>query len=165
MKIIRDDNVYIQIKDLKRLRDSNKLLTNSLLFILHILSSNYLDYKDEDFIKIEGEDINFDNVDWIIDFDDIKDSTEEQLVEECNDLIYERNQLADKYNKFSIKDRIKNIKMLIKSKDLEYKIYCYKDLLEVKRGNKELELPKGIDFPEGFIKENKVKKLINKLRK
>lgn len=165
MKIVRNGTTYIQIKDLKRLRDSNMLLTNSLLFILHILSNDYLDYKDEDFIKLEDKDIDFNNVDWIIDFDDIKNCSEEDLINICNNLIGERNTIADKYNHYSIKDRIKNIKMLIKSKDLGYTINCYKDLLEVKRGNKELDLPKGVDFPEGFIKENKVKKLIHKLTK
>ena len=164
MKIIKDDTTYIQIKDLKRLRDS-KLLTNSLLFILHVLSNNCLEYKDDEFIKVEDPDINFEGIDWIIDFNDIKDNTDDEIIEKCNELISQRNQIADQYNQFSIKDRIKNIKLLIKSKDLEYTINCYKDLLEVKKGNKELELPKGVDFPDGFVKENKVKKLINKLKK
>ena len=164
MKIIKDDTTYIQIKDLKRLRDS-KLLTNSLLFILHVLSNNCLEYKDDEFIKVEDPDINFENVNWIINFDDIKNDSEDDLIKKCNELISQRNQIADQYNEFSIKDRIKNIKLLITSKDLEYTINCYKDLLEVKRGDKSLELPKGVDFPEGFIKENKVKKLINKLKK
>lgn len=164
MKIIKDDTTYIQIKDLKRLRDS-KLLTNSLLFILHILSSDRLDYKDDEFIKLEDQSISFENEDWIINFDDIKDLSEKELIDICNDLIYERNQIANKYNSCSMRDRLKNLKLLIKSRDLKYQIDCYKELLDVMNGNKELDLPKGVEFPDGFIKESKVKKLINKLKK
>lgn len=165
MKIEIDGTTYIQIKDLKRLRDSNMLLTNSLLFILHILSNNYLEYEEEDFIKLKDKDISLEGIDWIIDFDDIKTCSEDDIIKRCNRLITQRNKLADIYNSFSIADRIKNIKMFIRSKDLEYNINSYKDLLEVMRGNKVMELPKGVEFPDGFIKENKVKKLINKLKK
>ena len=124
MKIIKDGVTYIQTKDLKRLRDS-KLLTNSLLFILHVLSNDRLDYKDDEFIKVEDPNISFENEDWIINFDDIKNLSEKELIDICNDLIYERNQIADKYNSCSMKDRFKNLRLLIKSRDLKYQIDCY----------------------------------------
>ena len=165
MKIVKDNNTYIQIKDLKRLRDSNKLLTNSLLYILHILSNNYLNYNDDEFIILDEKDAYFEDVDWIINLDDIKDLSEDELVSICNNLIQQRNSIADKYNAFSVKDRIKHIKMLIKSNDLEYEINGYKDILAIKKGEKKLQLPDGIEFPEGFIKETPVKRLINKFKK
>ena len=165
MKIVKDNTTYIQIKDLKRLRDSNKLLTNSLLYILHILSNNYLNYDDDEFVILDKKDAYFEDVDWIINLDEVAECTEEELINICNNLIQQRNMIADKYNSFAIKDRIKHIKMLIKSNDLEYEINGYKDILNIKRGEKKLQLPDGIEYPKGFINETPVKKLINKFRK
>ena len=165
MKIIKDNTTYIQVKDLKRLRDSNKLLTNSLLYILHILSNNYINYNDEEFIKLDEKDAYFDDINWIVNFDDIVDLSEDELINICNNLIVQRNIIADKYNSLSVKDRIKHIKLLIKSNDLEYEINGYKDILAIKKGEKKLKLPKGVKFPQGFIKETPVKRLINKFKK
>ena len=165
MKIIKENTTYIQVKDLKRLRDSNKLLTNSLLFIVHLLSNTNKENNDDDFIILDEKNGYFEDVDWIINLDEIKDTSEEEIITICNSLIQQRNIIADKYNSFSVKDRIKHIKMLIKCNDLKYEINSYKDILAIKRGEKKLNLPDGIELPEGFVNETPVKKLINKLRK
>ena len=141
------------------------LLTNSLLFILHILSNNYLNYDDEEFIKLDLKDAYFSDVDWILNFDEVKDCTNNEIILKCNKIIQQRNYIADKYNSFSTKDRIKHINMLIKSNDLEYKINSYKDILAIKKGEKKIKLPDGIEFPEGFIKTPPVKKIMKIFKK
>lgn len=165
MKIIKDNTIYIQAKDLKRLKESNTIVSKSLLFLMHLLFNSYIDYNDEDFILFNEGDVNLDGIDWIINFDDIKDNTEEELTNTCNSLINQRNIIADKYNSLSIKDRVKNLKLLNQTRNLEYQINGYKDILDIKNGTKKLKLPEGIEYPDGFIKENKMKKLINKIKK
>ena len=165
VKIIKNDTVYVQVKDLKRLKESNEIISNSLIFTLYILFNNYRNYKDDDFIALNKQDVSLKNINWILNFDEIINNNENDITTICNNLINKRNILADKYNSLSTKDRIKNRKMITKSKDLEYQIECYKDILEIIKGNKKISLPDGVEFPKGFIKKNKIKKLIHGLTK
>ena len=136
--------------------------------ILHLLSNpndTSISENDDDFVVLNDRDSYFEDVDWIIDLDEVKDCSEEELINVCNNLIQQRNLIADKYNSFSKLDRIKHIKMLIKSNDLKYEINGYKDLIAIKRGEKKINLPEGIELPEGFVKETPVQKILHKLKK
>ena len=139
VKLIKDDTVYIQIKDLKRLKESKEIISKSLIFTLYILFNNYRDYNDDDFIALNKKDVFFNNIDWILDFDDIIKNNENDITTICNNLINQRNNLADKYNSLSTRERVKNRKMITKSNDLKYKIDCYKEILEIINGNKKID--------------------------
>ena len=165
MKIIKDNKTYIQVKDLRHLKESNIALTKSIIFLTYLLFNNYNEYSDDDFICFEKDSSYFDDIDWIINFDDIKNLFKDEIIDICNNLIQERNNIANRYNNLSNTERLKNRYLLNKTKTIEYQINSYKDILKVMNGIKKLELPDYIEFPKGFIKENKVKYLIKNIRK
>ena len=163
MKIIKDDTIYVQVKDLRQLNESNNILSHSILYSIYLKFSNFNNYNDDEFIAFNNKDAYFNNITWIINFDDIKMLFEDEIIDICNKLIYERNVIADKYNALSPKARVKSRYMFNKSKILEYQINSYKDIIKIMHGNKKIELPDGIEFPPGFIKENKIKSLFKKI--
>lgn len=165
MKIVRNDIIYIQAKDLKRLNESNDILSRSFLYFVYLKFNNYKDYDDDEFVSFNVNDSCFNDIDWIIDFDEIKDLFEDQIIDICNELIEQRNSIANRYNSYSNKERVKNRYLYNKCKNIDYKISSYKEIIKIMHGKKELQLPDGIYFPKGFIKKNKVKKLFKDIRK
>ena len=90
MKIYNNDKVYVQVKDLKNLKDSNYILNRSIIFLIYLLFNSYNKYGDDDFICFENNTVFFDNIDWIINFDDIKNLFKDEIIEICNNLINQK---------------------------------------------------------------------------
>ena len=159
MKIIKGDTIYVQVKDLQQLNESNVILSHSIIYSLYLKFNNYNDYDKDEFIAFNKEDAFFDDVEWIINYDDVINLSEKEIIELYNNTINERNNIADKFNSLSKKGRFRSRSMINKCKNLEYLNNSYKDLLDIKSGIKKITLPDGVEP----LNENKLKKLIKSI--
>ena len=65
----------------------------------------------------------------------------------------------------SEEERKKHTDMVTKCDLLEFKFYSLRDVLWFKQGHISMELPEGIDYPEGYDQEKSVKKVLKRKNK
>lgn len=156
MKIITDNAVYIQKVDLEffkyELRSLPKFIS---LKIFENKEIDMDDYEKYDFLKFEDEEIIefLKKIDWIIDYDLVKNLTDDEIreigrtyaekFESVNKKIYTTSP-----NKKDYKDLLQQSKLLF------YQLRSIEDLLDFKGGRLKITLPKD---------ENKFLKLVRKL--
>jgi len=166
MKIITNDAIYIQKNDIFYLRHTN-------LYIPIPSSVDYINISDKDryeFIKYEDEkDIEFlKNLDLIINYDEFKDLSEEEIINLGQSIAQEKNRIANKFNSMPEKFREENIDIVEeKCKLLGFKMYSLRDLLLFKKGMLKMNLPDGIPYPSEYHQnEDKgLKKILKKIFK
>ena len=150
MKIFHKENnrtvVYVQMQD--------------LMFIVHDLDDIAIpasihikicpkgvtmvdDSNRFDFVKFdkEPEVAFFKTLNFIIDYNDYKDLTDEQFQERFKSVVGEYNSLAKKWNKMPETEREKNINLLVSIQKLEHTIKFIHELYDLKHGNSSMTLP------------------------
>ena len=136
MKIITSNAVYVQKDDIEYLNSLGLSLPSSVVNkiieydIMEIDSSN----KDE-FVKFgEQSDIEFfKNLDWIIDYSEVKNLSESEMMLLYKKVIEEKNAIAREYNLMSESDRINNMDYVRKYKLLDYKLYSLLYIIKLKK--------------------------------
>ena len=167
MKIFTNNAVYVQKNDIAYLNTTNleipvsiytKLFQNGLIMIN--------DKNRYEFVKYDRDiEINFfKNIDWIIDYNNIKNLNENELNELGDRLLEEKNNLIDESRKMNEKDMDRLEDLDIKCELLDYKMYMLRDFILLKKGKLKYEFPEGIEYPE-IIKENGIKRLFKGLKK
>lgn len=165
MKIIDKDCVYVQKKDLLFLYKMTFFVPSSIFIKIFKNSFKIDDNTKNDFIKIdEPEQIEFiKKIDWVIDYNEIKDKSLEEVLNLCQNVALERNELASRFD-FVSEEECEYIDN--QCEILDYKIYSLREILWFKQGHVHINLPQGIDYPESYKKnQNGVKKLIKSLFK
>ena len=160
MKIITSNAVYVQKDDIEYLNSLGLSLPSSVVNkiieydIMEIDSSNKYE-----FVKFgEQSDIEFfKNLDWIIDYSEVKNLSESEMMLLYKKVIEEKNAIAREYNLMSESDRINNMDYVRKYKLLDYKLYSLLYIIKLKK-----------EHIQTFIlddrkKENKQSKGINRL--
>ena len=143
MKVYMRDAVYVQKNDLAFLLKSGvqfPLLIYMKAF--EILSEKIDDNNRYDFIKFEGEDeiSFFDSLDWIIDYDNVKDLDEDEIIRMGANIQGEQQKLLDTYNSLS-DDEKSSSDLAIKANILSYKYYSLRDLYLFRKGVIKMTLP------------------------
>ena len=152
MKIIRNNAVYVQKSDIGFLKRTNLEVPASIFM-------KYEESKDNnkhDLIKYDGpnEMDYLKQIEDIVDYDEVKDLSEEELITLLQNVSDEYNFTADSFNEMSLEDKIKHIQLVTKCILLECKFYSLSDILEIKQGKL------NINFPE---EENKKKDSFKKV--
>lgn len=158
MKIIRNDVVYVQKNDMGFLNQTDLAIPVSIFMKVFGNGITIIDDSNRfEFVKFEeaSEIEYFKNLDWIVDYDSIKDLSEEQIIELGQMVAQERNRIAQTYNVMSKDDREKNMHMIAECEKLDFKMYSLRDVIWFKKGQFKITLPDGVDYPE---MHNKVEK-------
>lgn len=179
MKITTKNAVYVQLNDIAFLESTDLPMLLSVYKKVYHEGYNFFDDSNRyDFVKYEGkEEMNFfDGMDWILDFDEVKDLDDEGLLQfgqsiadkigevatEYNSLIKgsakkkkdKRNNHVDKRKrKRNTEDdpKSKRIRELSKKYELlEFKMYSVRDYLLYKQGYLPIFLP---EDPSDMIPE------------
>lgn len=170
MKIIRDDKLYIQKSDVAYLDMSDVAIPS---FVYHKLYGNGSKIVGE-FNELEFEEYSdkavadfFKSLSWILDYDEVKDLTDEEIDSLGEELIDQRNSIASMYNGMSQEEREKNQSLPTQCELLEYKVRMLREFYLYKNGKSKMQLPKEI-VPE--VKKSKgikqlVKSIYNKFKK
>ena len=171
MKIIRDNCAYVQLSDIKTLEQSytkvntpkailDKASTKDGLILLNESNRiNFVKYEEESEVEF------FKNIDWIVDYDELKDLSDEELLCLVADAQIEQKKVSDSINKQSSDEQENSIELKNEFFTLYYKMFSLKDFIMFKRGEIDIQLPEGIEYPKGYkrtLKTN-VKKLVKKI--
>ena len=166
MKIITDNAAYVQINDITFLNHCDLPIPASVFMksfgfgIFVVDDSNRYDFKEFN----KPEDIEFfKNIDWMIDYNEVKDLSDEEHIALAQSIADEMNAIAEKFNSMSPKQKKKNINMISQLELLEFKFDSLRDVYWFKHDDLKMNLPEGVEYPAGFKQENGAKKLIRKI--
>ena len=148
MKVNYSNNIYIQVIDLMWLNTLNidmpSVVRKSIFNISYRLINNSI--SNTDFICFEDNEIikYFNNLDWIIDYDEVKDLSLYELTVYRNNVKKECNNLIKKYNRMDYYDKLKNWLLRDRINYLNIKWLNVRDFILYRMGIIRYELPEGI---------------------
>lgn len=145
MKIITKNCAYVQKVDISYLINSDLKIPETIY--LKICCENINKNNKYEFIKFENPDEikYFKKINWIIDYNDIKNLTEDQMIKMCQNIVLEINKIADKFNTMTDKKKEKHKDLIEKSELLNYKMHSLRDALWFKQGHIDMSMPKNSD--------------------
>lgn len=163
MKIITDNAVYVQKNDIVCLTQTDLAIPSSIF--MKVFGNGIVIIDDgnrDEFVKFEvPEEIEFfKGLDWMIDYNEVKDLSEEEIIALGQSIIEEKNSIAQRFNSMVPQEREENMNMVSQCELLDLKMYSLRDVLWFKQGHIKMELPEGVDLPAGFEREKGIKKLI-----
>lgn len=163
MKIITDNAVYVQKNDMIYLNQSDLAIPTSIFMkvfgngIVVIDDSNRFEFVEFD----APEEIEFfKGIDWMIDYNKVKDLSEKEIIAFGQSIAEERNRIAQKLNSMTQEEIKENMNMISQYELLDFKMYSLRDVLWFKQGKIKIELPEGVTLPTDFKQEKGIKKLI-----
>lgn len=161
MKIITDNAAYVQKKDIAYLSQTNIARPISIFLKVFDLGAITIDENNKnEFIKFDSQkDISFfRNIDWIIDYNEVKDLSEKEIIELGQSIAKEKNSIAQKYNAMEIEEKAKNMNLVFQYELLDFKMNSLQEFYWFKQGHIDIKLPEGIDLPTRLKKETGIKK-------
>lgn len=163
MKIITDNAVYVQKNDIAYLNRTDLLIPASIF--VKCLDNGIVIIDDSnryEFVEFNSpEEIEFFKmIDWIVDYDEIKDLSEEEIITLAQTIADKKNSIAQIFNSMTLDERDKNMNMVFQCKLLDFKMFSLRDFLWFKQGHIKMELPEGTDLPVGFAPRNRIRYLI-----
>ena len=168
MKIITNDSVYIQKNDIAYLNMSNLPIPSSIF--MKVFGNGVTIINDSnryDFIKFnqQSEIEYFKGLDWMINYNEVKDLSEHEIVKLAKSIVKDQEQIANTFNSMTEEERKNHTDMITKCDLLEFKFYSLRDILWFKQGHISMKLPEGVDYPQGYTKQNGIKRLLKKKNK
>lgn len=155
MKLVRNGVVYIQVKDFQKLLEikksdvlNNKSFSSLLkeasngtgIFVMGMSNANdFLEFRDPksiDFLM---------NIDDIVDYDEIKDLSCEEMDALRVCIINERKKIASKVNMMSSEEQKEHPELFERYKTLSLRYLSVNDAYWFKRGKAKLVFPEGIE--------------------
>ena len=145
MKIIYENCVYVQKNDIGFLNQTDMPIPGSIY--MKVFENNEVTIIDNsnrfEFIKFTkpNEIEYFKNINWMIDYNDVFNLTEDEIIELGNKIAKERNDIAKKYNAMSQEDRKKNYSLIRECELLDFKMYSLRDIMLHKQGKLSFTIP------------------------
>lgn len=153
MKIIRKDAVYVQMNDLMFLNGTDIPIPDSIFLkifgqgtVVVNNSNRYNFVKFEDESEIEY----FKELDWIIDYDSVKELDKDEINQLVNQIVDKEQEIADKFNNLPENEKVDNFDMVARYEELEYKEYSLRSFVSFKQGKTSMELPDNIEYPTDY---------------
>lgn len=87
-------------------------------------------------------------MEFIIDYDQYKDLTDEQLEEEGQKLVTKSNEIAEKWNSMSPDEREQNSNLLQEHENVGYMLNFLPEIYAVKHGKRSMPFPDFVKLPE-----------------
>lgn len=144
MKIFTNNSVYVQKNDIAYLNCSGLDIPASIFMKVFGKGIVIIDDSNRyEFIEFnEPHEVEFFScIDWIVDYNAVKDLSENEMIDMAQKIIEERNKIVDKYNSMSEIEREKNYDLSMKCDLLEFKMYSLRDILWYKQGHLKMNLP------------------------
>lgn len=154
-KIINSDSAYVQKNDTAYLNSFHLLIPFSIF--MKVFGNGVTIINDSnryDFVKFdeESEIEFFKGLDWMIDYNEVKDLSEDEIIKLAKNIEKEREKIATTFNSMSKKEKNQHIDMVTKCDLLEFKFYSLRDILWLKQGHISIKLPE--NDKEKILKRN-----------
>lgn len=160
MKIFKDNSVYVQKNDMVNLNHTDIPIPASIFLKVFGQGITVIDETNRyEFIEFNApEEIKFfQEQDWIVDYNAIRDLTEEELMELGQSIAQDKNAKAKAFNKLPKKQRQQKYQSVVSSLELlDFKMYSISDMIMFKRGELEFPLPQGVQRPAIVVAEQTV---------
>lgn len=154
MKIITNDAAYVQKNDIAYLNQTDLDIPASIYLKTCETGTFIVDDSNRyEFIQFnEPAEIQFfKNQDWILDYNQVKDMTEDELIEYGEKIITQYNELAETFNALSEQERIQNTELDMRCDLLGFKIFSLHDFIFYRKGLLEIQLPSELPKESPFI--------------
>ena len=107
--------------------------------------------KFEDASEIEF----FNGLDWIVDYNSVKDLSDDEIIEMGQSIAQSKNQIAQQFNSMSEEERKENLGMVTQCELLDFKMYSLRDILWFKQGHLKMAFPEDVDSPKKSVQKDK----------
>lgn len=149
MKILKDNKMYVQKNDMAYLNSSGLDIPASIFMKVFGQGITIIDdsnrYEFIEFSKPEEIDF-FKGVDWIVDYNEVKDLTEAQLLELGQSIGNAKGEKIDKFNAMSEAKRRQQYERVTMDLELmDFKMFTIRDIIMLKRGQLSFPLPEGVE--------------------
>ena len=159
MKIFTANSVYVQKNDIAYLNQTNLDIPASIFMRVF---GNIDDSNRYDFVEFDApEEVQFfKGIDWIIDYNEIKDLSEGEIVALGQSIAEDKNSIAQRFNSMTLEERKENMNLKSQCELLDFKMYSLEDFLLFNQGRLKMKLPGYVDLPVGFEQDKGIRKLI-----
>ena len=175
MKIINSDCVYVQKNDIAILPSLSSVEIPASIFVKAFDNGLVVidDSNKFEFVKFEKEDEIefFKSMDWILDYNIVKNLSKKAINAMCEKLAEERNNIVKFFCSMSNDEQKRNKYMVDRCMLLNYMINTLMNFTAIEKSEKSLTLPEGTDYPDGYVKnkettkENRIKRLLKRFKK
>lgn len=149
MKLFHKENgqetVYVQMQDILYLvHESNVSVPASIFEKVFSVGATFVtDANRFDFIRFEEEhEVDFfKKLEFVIDYDQYKDFSEEQLIAEVKKLEDKANGIAEKWNDMTSEERRENSELYEEHQNLDYMCRFLCEIYFVKHGKRSMPFP------------------------
>lgn len=147
MKLFHTENgretVYVQMQDIMQLNQSDISIPASIYIkvftgITIVDDSNrfdFVEFNEEHEVKF------FKELEFILDYDQYKGLTDEQLEEEGQKIADRANKIAEKWNSMFPEEREKNSNLVQEYENMEYMLNFLSEIYAVKHGKRSMPFP------------------------
>lgn len=167
MKVFHTENgkeaVYVQMQDIMYLSNETDMPIPATIFekvftgVTIVTDANrfeFVRFDEEHEIKF------FRELEFIIDFDQYKGLSDEQLEAEAQKLVVKANEIAEKWNGMKEEEREENSSLFDEHRNLGYMINFLSEIYAVKHGKRVMPFPEFVQMREEPKKPEKLKKSI-----
>ena len=145
------ESVYVQMQDIMYLSNETDIPIPATIFEKVFTGITVVDDNNRfEFVKFnkEHEVKFFKKLGFIIDYDQYKDLTDEQLEEEAQKLQIKANDIADKWNAMSEEERKENKSLYQEHRNIGYMIKFLSEIYAVKHKKRKMPFPKFVKLPK-----------------
>ena len=155
MKVFHTENgkeiVYVQMQDIMYLSNETDIPIPATIFTKVFTGVTIVDDSNRfEFVRFDEErEVKFfKGLKFIIDFDQYKEYSDEQLEEEVKRLATQANEVAEKWNGMTAEERKQNACFYDDHRNLGYMINFLSEIYAVKHGKKTMPFPDFVKLPE-----------------
>ena len=144
MKIITDNEAFVQFNDLGFLQSTDLAIPASIVLKLFENEITIMDDRNRyNFVCFtEAEDIEyFKQLDWMVDYNETKDMSEEELISLIEKTLGEMDSISNAYDLIPTNQGKKRRELAKTFSLLEFKFYSLRNILWYKQGHISLNLP------------------------
>ena len=162
MKIVLKDKVYVQINDLGPMMNFMEGKAIPACVINQVYGKFFIccDENRYEFMAFDQKEAIefFASLDYSVDYMEVKDMSDEELMDYGVSIAGEKNAIAKKFNAMSKKDKEANQHLIPECEKLEFKMLSVRDILWMRQGHIKIELPYEARKEEEKIEEKKEEK-------
>lgn len=154
MKLFHTENgketVYVQMEDMMRLNQSSipipvsifeKVFTHGIIYVNSSNRFNFVKFDEEHEVNF------FREIEFILDYDQYKDLTDEQLDKEGRELTNKANKIAEKWNSMSVDEKEQNSNLIEEHDNIYYMLHFLVEIIAVKHGKRSMPFPDFVKLP------------------
>lgn len=150
MKVLKDNKIYVQKNDMAYLNSSGLNIPTSIFMKVFGQGITIIDnsnrYEFIEFTKPEEVEF-FKAIDWIVDYNDVKNLSEEELIEFGQSIGNAKGEKIKQFNAMPEEDRRQQYERVTMDLELmDFKMYTIRDIIMLKRGQLSFPLPSGVEL-------------------